>query len=150
MALPNLHAGYFSIENPIAIVDRWCNRYCHRARVRIDGRLVEVRWTRRAQRALDAAASPLVVEMQLYFSCVVKKRVLFHDSPVSDAVAVNSRFAVIFRPIASAACDPVEFAARHPQARVLQRDGARAMLPRRLEIDFRRGRWQGQFGYQPA
>ena len=65
MSILNLQASYFAIENPLRRLDRWFNRYRFRARVRLNHREVEVRWTRRAQRALDQQAETLIVEMQL-------------------------------------------------------------------------------------
>ncbi|MFV2032364.1 MAG: hypothetical protein ACC663_07700, partial [Gammaproteobacteria bacterium] len=74
-----LHGSYFSIENPIRLFDRWINSYCHQSRVQLGGKQLLVKWTERAEDALSNRPGPMVVEMQLYFSCVPKKRVLFHD-----------------------------------------------------------------------
>ena len=102
----------------------------------------------RAERKLQRLEHRLVVEMQLYFSCVVKKRVLYHFEPAGfEVIPVNDRLGLTFQPIASAACDPREFAAGYPQAKGLSAGRAARMLPRSLELDFRRGRWEGQFSY---
>jgi hypothetical protein len=50
-------------------------------------------------------AQPLVVELELYFSCLVKKFVHFHETaPLRDTVAVSDKLAVFFRPVTSTAC----------------------------------------------
>lgn len=148
MSLLNLQASYFSIENPLRLLERCCNRFRYRRRVFIDRRELQVRWTARAERELQRLESGLVVELQLYFSCVVKKRVLFHPGPAGfDPVAVDDRFGLVFQPVAAAACDPEKFAASYPRGRQLSGDRARRMLPRRVELDYRRGNWEGQFHF---
>lgn len=148
MSLLNLHAGYFAIENPLRLLERWLHGFRYRQQVRINQRDVEVSWTGRAERELRRSDQMLVVELQLYFSCVVKKRVLFHRRSVAfDSIPVNDKLGVAFRPIASAVCDPDEFAASYPQGRNLSSGSAARMLPRSVEIDFRQGNWEGQFHY---
>ena len=148
MSLLNLQASYFALENPLQQLDRWLHGFRYRQSVRVNQREVEVSWTGRAERELQRRQQPLVVEMQLYFSCVVKKRVLFHqhfDQP--DSIPVNEKIALLFQPIASAACDPEEFAASYPQGKNLSVGRAARMVPRRLEIDYRQESWVGQFHY---
>lgn len=147
MALLNLASGYFGITSPWRGLDRRLHRLRHRRTVRLNGRDVEVRWTARADRALRARREPLVVELRLYFACVVQKRVLFHADYAGRSVAVRPGFAIAFRPLASPACDPVEFAANHPPGLDLGNGAAARMVPRRVDIDFRNQTWEGQFRY---
>lgn len=147
MSLVNLQASYFAIESPWRLLDRWLNRYRYRCTARIAGRDVDVRWTTRAERVLQASPQPLVVELQLYFSCVIKKRVVFHRQADFATSRVNDRLEIAFRPVASRACDPREFAMHYPAGKDLSAGPAARMIPRRVEIDFRGGRWQGQFSY---
>ena len=147
MSILNLQASYFSIENPLRAMDRWFNRFRHRQTVRFSQRAVEVKWTDRAERALQLGRQPLIVELQLYFSCVVQKRVLFHQRVEFDTVVVNNRLEIAFRPIASAVCDPREFALSHPAGEDLSQGVAARMIPRSVEIDYRQGNWEGHFGY---
>ncbi|MDH3760348.1 MAG: hypothetical protein OEU50_05145 [Gammaproteobacteria bacterium] len=148
MSLLNLQASYFAIENPLQQLDRWLHGYRHCQTVRINQREIEVSWTGRAERELQRRQQQLVVEMQLYFSCVVKKRVLFHHhSDQPGSVRVNENIGLLFQPIASAACDPEEFAARYPQGKNLSAGRAARMVPRRVEIDYRQENWEGQFHY---
>lgn len=143
----NLSASYFAIDNPLRWLDRWIHRYQHRQTVRINQRDVDVRWTGRAETALQSSQQPLIIELQLYFSCVVKKRVLFHRQVEFDTVAVNHKLKLAFRPIASAVCEPREFALNHPMSKDLSRGVAGRMVPARVEIDYRQGEWEGQFYY---
>ena len=67
--------------SPGRLLDRLFHPYRYAHTCSYQGKLLLVRMTNRAQRALDTLETPLLVEMQLYFSCVVKKRVLFHTHP---------------------------------------------------------------------
>ena len=145
MSVLNLHAGYFSPGNPFKWLDRCFNRYCHQQAVELNRRPLLLCWTQRAQRQFEQSEQSLVVEMQLYFSCVVKKRVLFHHHRDIDSSQLNQRFGVSFSAVSSAACDPVEFAKNYPQGKDLSAGLTSNMSPKRVEIDFCRGRWEGQF-----
>ena len=86
--------------------------------------------------------------MQLYFSYVVKKLVLFHDQTDIEMTGVNDKMRIAFRAIQSAVCDPEEFARNYPVGRVLNAPAAARMIPSKISIDFRKGRWQGEFGFE--
>jgi hypothetical protein len=147
MSILNLQAGYFSIVSPLQILDRWLNRFKHHQSARINQRDLHICWTERAEAALKANRQPLIVELQLYFSCVVKKRVLFHQQADFDTTSVNSKLQLAFHPVKSAVCDPREFALSHPVGQNLSQGVAARMVPKCVEIDFRRGEWEGQFRY---
>ena len=149
MAIANYFQGsYFSIESPFRLLDRWLHSYRHHRTVVLGGKSLKVEWTDRAEHALRESSQSIIVEMQLYFSCVLKKRVLFHADSELETIDVGSFIKVVFRPIQSKACDPQEFADNYPLGRVLDSPAASKMIPAKLSIDFHRGQWQGQFGYQ--
>ncbi len=125
------------------LLDRWFHSYCHHRAIILNGKKLRVQWNRRAERALCNRREPLVIEMQLYFSRVVKKRVLFHDQADFETAGVNDNIQIAFRPIQAAACDPEEFARNYPVGRVLNAPAATRMIPSKISIDFRKGRWQG-------
>ena len=147
MSMLNLQASFFAIDNPLRLLDRWFNRFQHQKTVTINQRNVEVRWTDRAEQILQLGQQPLIVELQLYFSCVVKKRVVFHQRAAFSTTVVSDRLEIAFQPVASAACDPREFAACFPAGKNLSQGMAARMVPRIVEIDYRRGNWEGQFRY---
>ncbi len=146
----SLKNTYFAIANPLAQLTRWLNPSEHQAELQLRDQPLAVRWTGRAERQMRRLAQPLLVEMQLYFSCVVKKRVLFHEQqgeqPLEqEGIKVNERLQVIFRTVQSNACDPVEFAAHYPEQRELDSTAAKRMHARALRIDYADGQWQGEF-----
>ncbi len=143
-----LQGNYFSIGNPMQLLDRWFHSYRHHRAIILNGKKLRVQWTGRAERALCNRREPLVIEMQLYFSCVVKKRVLFHDQTYFETTGASDNIQLAFRPIQAAACDPEEFARNYPVGRVLNAPAATRMIPSKISIDFRKGRWQGEFGFE--
>jgi hypothetical protein len=147
MSILNLQASYFTIENPLRLLDRWVHGFRYRQTVVINRRNLKVSWTARAERELQRSEQPLFVELQLYFSCMVQKHVLFHRQVDFDTTAVVDGLQMAFRPIASAVCDPQEFAQRHPAGEELSTVGSACMVPRVVELDFRQGNWEGQFHY---
>lgn len=148
MSILNLQASYFSLDDPRRVIDRWLNRYNYRSTLQIDRRPLELRWTTRAERELDRRQRALVVELQLYFSCVVKKRVLFHEHADFSTTRVDDRLEIAFHAVASAVCDPNEFARDHPAGRDLSSGPAARMIPPVVEIDYLAGRWEGRFEYR--
>lgn len=141
----NIHNSYFAITNPLAILDHWLNPHRHESSIDYHGKTLRIIWTRRAGRALRKRPSPLIVEMQIYFSCVVQKRVLFHDQTEYETVPVNDLVSVVLRPVQADSCDPVEFAKNHPVAHEYSSNAARKLRPSELQIDYKDEKWFGEF-----
>lgn len=117
------------------------------ATVSINGRPVTVEWTRSAARALDRRARPLVLELELYFSCLVKKFVHVHDdAPARATVGVTDKLALFFRAVTSTACtmDLAERLGRQPEIE-LDTAAARKFAPKRVKLDHVAGQWQAAF-----
>ncbi len=113
----------------------------------INGREVLVEWTASAERAMQARSTPLVVELELYFSCLVKKFVHFRDTAGRRSVAwVNDRLAIYFRPVASTACswETAQRLGRQPEAEI-DTPAIRRVAPKRVRIDYRRATWIGEY-----
>ncbi len=143
-----LQGSYFSIENPLRLLDRWLHSYRHHRTVVLRNKNLRVEWTDRANDALQARSEPVIIEMQLYFSCVLKKRILFQEHSELDATEVNSSMKVVFQAVQSAVCDPDEFAKTFPVGQVLASSAASKMIPTNLRVDFRQGQWVGEFDYK--
>lgn len=140
--------SYFALPDPLERLDRWLNPMAFHEQLRLRGEPLRISWTRRAEHQLQRLERPLLAEMQLYFSCVVKKRVLFHEEPPREELEViplNGRLQVAFRAVQATSCDPVEFAANYPVQQQFHTAGAQKMLPSSLQIDYKGGRWVGEF-----
>jgi len=131
--------------NPLYFIDKCLNPYNYDKQVELNGRPFSTQWTKRAQAELSKIKQTLIVEMQLYFSCVVKKRVLFTEQANFNVVAVNDKLSIAFHPVESASCDPVEFAKNFPEKRIFDSAASQRMHPKQLKIDFINNAWQGEF-----
>lgn len=131
---------------------RWQRRFV--AEVTVHGKPVVVEWSRAAQAALARRAQPLTLELELYFSCLVKKFVRFDESPAgretADAgartVAVGEHLRLRFRTVTSTACsiDVAQRLGRQPEVE-LDSEVARRLAPRRVWLDHRRGAWTADY-----
>ena len=142
-----LQAGYFSIKNPLQIFDRWINPFHHKDSIDIRGKKMAIMYSRRAEKALQQRSNPLIAELQLYFTCVVQKRVNFHDQTDLETISANPHLKIAYHTVQSNACDPVEFAEKHPVKKELKSKGAQTMRPSLFQIDYKNGEWVGEFSF---
>lgn len=115
--------------------------------VQINGRDVSVEWSRAAAREMARRPQPLVVELELYFSCLVKKFVHFHErAPDRQLISVSDKLAIFFRPVTSTACtfEVADRLGRQPEIE-LDTPSVRKIAPKRVSIDYVRGKWLGSF-----
>jgi len=115
--------------------------------VAINGKAVTVEWTPAAARALAARPRPLVLELELYFSCLVKKFVHFHDeAPGRATVSATDKLQLYFRAVTSTACtiDVAQRLGRQPETE-LETAVARKLAPKRVRLDFAAGQWQASY-----
>ena len=121
----------------------------NRSSVVINGKNVLVEWTAAAARELAKRQDPLIVELELYFSCLVKKFVHFReDSRGRAIVAANEKLHLYFRPVTSTACsfEVAERLGRQPEIDIDSK-ALRKMAPKRVLITFQRGAWGGNFNW---
>jgi hypothetical protein len=117
------------------------------ASVVINGREVSVRWTRAAAAELARRQRPLIVELELYFSCLVKKFVHFREDAGERAtVAAGDKLLLYYRPVTSTACSfaVAQRLGRQPEME-LHTAAVGRISPKAVSIDFSRGRWLGNF-----
>ncbi len=107
---------------------------------------VEIRLSPRASAALAQRATPLLVEMELLFSCLIRKRVLFYEQGAENGTAVSKALAVSFRPVMTRACSIASLEGS-PPLEDFPLKNVQAFVPHWLSLDFRHGQWAGDFGY---
>lgn len=140
-----LRHSYFAVTGPLELLDRWLNPYKQSYHFILRGHTVPVDLTRRARKQLSKLSSPLIIELQLYFSCVIQKRVIFNTEQQNEDIKLSDRIYVRYRVVQSDSCNPDEFAKNHPIKQELHTSKADKMLPSRLEVDFKGGQWRGMF-----
>lgn len=112
----------------------------------IEERDIAVHLSRRAMRTLENRKAPLYVNMELYFSCLVKKIVHFFDSPTIAGAKVSNKLFVSFRPVQSKSCNMQDLGTNsEPTLIDLPVAKKKAIVPRHLFIDYKRGKWKGDF-----
>lgn len=115
--------------------------------VSINGKPVTVTWTRSAAEKLADRSRPLVLELELYFSCLLKKFVRFHDeSPGRATIHVADKLELYFRAVTSTArtMDVAEALGRQPEIE-LATAAVRKLAPKRVRLDFDNGQWVAAF-----
>ena len=142
-----LQAGYFSIKNPLQIFDRWLNPFHHKDSIDIRGKKMAILYSKRAEKALQKRTKPLIAELQLYFTCVVQKRVNFHEHSELETISTHSNLEIAYHTVQSNDCDPVEFAEKHPVKKELNSKGAQTMRPSLFKMDYKNGEWIGEFSF---
>jgi len=115
------------------------------AAAEILGKKILVEWSASADKAMSSLSSPLLVEMELYFSCLIRKAVRFGQSAsMRYSASVTPQLTVGFRPIVTKACRISEVE-DEPPVEDFQMIKPEAFVPKKLFIDFRRGQWVGEF-----
>lgn len=113
----------------------------------LNGKTFEVRLTPSAERALQALPRPLLVEMELYFSCLIRKQLRIHtdQAPKDGDTRVGDKLCLRFRPVMSEACHGSIHDGPPPLTDFpIANDG---FSPRWLELDYKSGEWQGEYGW---
>ena len=117
--------------------------------VRLHGRALRVRVSEAAARVLAGRAGGTVAELELYFSCLVRKRVRFLPAGERDRAELPAGPAglrVRLRPVAGRAC-AVEEAADGQPLEALPVARPEAFVPRWLHVDAGPRGLVGTFGF---
>lgn len=113
--------------------------------VEILGKKILVEWSVSADKAMKSLESPLLVEMELYFSCLIRKAVRFgHDAPSRYSVSITPHMNLSFRPVVTKSCSVSEVE-DEPPLEDFKMHKPEAFVPKKLFIDFKRGHWLGEF-----
>ncbi len=116
------------------------------------GRAVSVRFSPAALHQARSLVEPLTVEMELYFSCFVRKAVRFRtgnataDVPDESRTALTDRLFLQFRPATTQHCR-INADESAPPLETMPVKRPQAFLPRWIDINFKNGTWLGEFGY---
>jgi hypothetical protein len=109
------------------------------------GKKILVEWSASAEKAMSSLESPLLVEMELYFSCLIRKAVRFGKHlPSRYFTSVTPHLIVGFRPVITKSCSVSEVE-NEPPLEDFQMTKPEAFVPKKLFIDFKRGQWVGEF-----
>lgn len=101
----------------------------------------------RAKRALNSRTTPLHVNMELYFSCFVKKIIHFSDSQTRpDSIKIMDNLFASFRTVQSKSCNIHDLEGDNKPTLIdLPVEKCKAIVPKHLFIDWKRGKWKGSY-----
>ncbi|WP_156782138.1 hypothetical protein [Acidihalobacter aeolianus] len=109
---------------------------------------VNLKLSPQAAREIANLKQPLVVDLELLFSCMIRKQVHFLDEVHHDAVPLdcnNPKIQAWFRAVGTKTClisdQPVPDLQTFPIKRI------EPFMPKWLDLDFKHGKWRGEFGY---
>ena len=106
-----------------------------------------------ARRALEARAAPLYVEMELFFSCLIRKRLRWDQPPPADIAPMPSssdhpQLVVWFHPVMAQHCAlPSDAALEDLPLMDFPLSRRDTFRPHWLRIDYRGGAFGGDFGW---
>jgi len=117
----------------------------------IAGRTVRLDISERAQRALTQQGGPTTIALELYFSCLIRKRVRVEAGAATGPLCarISDALSLCFQPVMSRACAIEKDAAgaAHPELIPFPIQRAQAFVPRWLKLDYRRHAFHGEYGY---
>ena len=114
--------------------------------VEIKGKQVAITLTKAAEKALSLRDKILVAEMELYFSCLIRKQVRFKENLDGDLVSVSENLSVRFRPVMTKSCG-IDYEGDEPPLEDFPIEKPEAFVPHWLKIDYKKNEWIGEFGF---
>lgn len=114
--------------------------------ITILGKDVSVLISHAAATALTNRDQPLVAEMELYFSCLIRKKVRFKENLDGDLIDVMDQLYVRFRPVMTKECG-IEYEGDEPPLTDFPIKKPESFVPNWLKIDFKKNEWIGEFGF---
>ena len=115
--------------------------------ITFQGRPLKLTVSPRAQTQLTRRTSPLFLEMELYFSCLIRKRVLVRETIEEGAVALVDNLVARFRPVVTETCAMRDVERDNPPVKDMPILNPERFYPHWLTLDYRRGQWRADFGY---
>jgi hypothetical protein len=114
----------------------------------IKGRPLKIRISRRAEAQLRRRSAPLFLEMGLYFSCLLRKRVNLHERVDGiEAHIINDSLSIWFRPVVTKTCAMRECTPGKPPVTDMPVVRPERYFPHWLTLDYKAGDWRADFGY---
>jgi hypothetical protein len=116
--------------------------------VAVGERSLNLTISKRAQAQLDRRTSALFLELELYFSCLVRKRVYVRETlDAHDVHTVSNKLQVRFRPVVTETCAMREVERDNPPVRDMPIVHPERYFPHWLTLDYVCGEWLAEFGY---
>lgn len=110
---------------------------------------IGVKLSKSAESYLNQIDSKLIVELELYFSCLIRKKVYFRPHPPEHGTQLESgdkRIQVYFRPVMTRLCRTSEVITE-PDVEDFPIQRLGSFTPRWLKLDTHHGELVGEYGF---
>jgi len=116
------------------------------------GRQIQLEISKNAGRQLDNRTSPLFVEMELYFSCLLRKEIRIRETlreklDEEFSTQFSDILHISFRPVMTQSCSVSSCDGEKPPLSDFPIEKPHSYIPKWLKLDFKKGEWCGDFGY---
>ncbi len=116
------------------------------------GKQIDVAISKKAAKQLSVRKAPLFVEMELYFSCLLKKEIRIRETAreeVNEAFTakLSDNLYFSFRPIMTKSCSIESCDGEKPATSDFPIEKPQSYVPKWLTLDYKKGEWCGDFGY---
>ena len=114
--------------------------------IAFQGRSLKLTISQRAQAQLDRLAEPLFLEMELYFSCLIRKRVYVREATDAPGViTLADKLMARFRPVVTETCAMRDVERDSPPVKDMPITHPERFFPHWLTLDYHCGAWQADF-----
>ena len=116
------------------------------------GKQIQVEISSNAKRQLNDRITPLFVEMELYFSCLLRKEIRIRETlreklDEEFTAQLSDMLHISFRPVMTKSCSVSSCEGEKPPLSDFPIEKPQSYVPKWLKLDFKKGKWCGDFGY---
>jgi len=135
-----------------SIAESRLDSHAYSGQADIQGKSVNIAITSHAIAAIARRQHPILIELELYFSCLVRKQVRFRSLEEPDLIPGNytrvlpGLFAS-FRAVCTKECKVADVG-DHPPVETLPVKKPGLFVPDWVKIDFRADQWLGEYGFE--
>ena len=116
------------------------------------GKQIQVEISKHAERQLNNRKAPLFIEMELYFSCLLRKEIRIREAlreklDEEFTAQLSDILHISFRPVMTKSCSVSSCEGESPRLSDCPIQKPHSYVPKWLKLDFKKGEWCGDFGY---
>jgi len=116
------------------------------------GKQIQLDISKKAEVQLGKRSTPLHVEMELYFSCLLRKQVRIYEAEREQAseaflVRLSEFLQISFRPVMTKSCSVQSCEGEKPPLSDFPIVKPQSYVPKWVTLDYKKGEWCGDFGY---
>jgi len=116
------------------------------------GKPIQFEISKAASKKLIERKQPLFVEMELYFSCLLRKEIRIRETERETSlnefsIRLSDVLHISFRPVMTKSCSVSSCDGDSPPLSDFPIQKPQSYVPKWLKLDYKKGKWCGDFGY---